>query len=153
MVQLIADRRDIDFVLFEQLKAQSLCQHDRYNEFNKKTMGMIIDEARKLAINEILPTFSEGDRIGLDFDKGNVKVPECFHRAYKLFIDGDWVALTSSDEYGGQGMPVVLAQAVTDYLLGANYAFTLYAWSGFGAAEMLEHYGTQGLKDMFLKKM
>jgi alkylation response protein AidB-like acyl-CoA dehydrogenase len=153
MVQLIADRRDIDFVLFEQLRAQDLCHDDRYNEFNEKTMGMVIHEARNLAINEILPTFSEGDRIGLGFDNGSVKVPECFHRAYKLFRDGDWVALTSSDEYGGQGMPVILAQAATDYLLGANYAFTLYAWSGFGAAEMLEHYGTQKLKDMFLKKM
>jgi alkylation response protein AidB-like acyl-CoA dehydrogenase len=153
MTQLIADRRDVDFVLFEQLKAQDLCQNDRFRDFNEKTMGMVVNEARKLAINEILPTFSEGDRIGLDFDKGIVKVPKCFHRAFKLFKEGDWVALTPADEYGGQGMPAVLAQAVTEYLLGANYAFTLYAWSGFGAAEMLEHYGSRKLKDMFLEKM
>jgi hypothetical protein len=153
MAQLIADRRDVEFVLFEQLVAQNLCRMDRFKEFNEKTIRMIITEARALAVNEILPTFAEGDRVGLEFEEGRVKVPQCFHRAFGVFREGGWVALTASEAYGGQGMPATLAQAVTDYLLGANYAFTLYAWSGFGAAEMLEAHGTKKLKDRFLKKM
>ncbi|MBT8369741.1 MAG: acyl-CoA dehydrogenase N-terminal domain-containing protein, partial [Deltaproteobacteria bacterium] len=68
MPQLIADRRDIDFVLFEQLDAHKLCRQEIYGEFNRKTIEMIVSEARSLAINEILPTLSEGDRQGLSFD-------------------------------------------------------------------------------------
>lgn len=46
MAQVIADRRDVDFVLFEQLAVEQLSQHDRFAEFNRKTVELIITEAR-----------------------------------------------------------------------------------------------------------
>jgi len=153
MPQLIADRRDVDFVLFEQLEAHKLCQKEIYGDFNRKTIEMIISEARSLAINEILPTLSEGDREGLVFDSGKVKVPGCFHKPFGLMGEGGWVAMTSPEDYGGQGMPNLVGQAATDYILGANYAFTLYGWAAFGAGEMLEHYGTDTQKGQYLEKM
>ena len=153
MAQVIADRRDIDFVLFEQFAADTLSEHEKYAEFNRKTIGLIIDEARNLAVKEILPTFVEGDREGAVFDNGAVKLPESFHRAFKLLVEGEWTAMTADPELGGQGLPYVVAQAVSDYLLGANYAFTLYGWGGYGAGEMIEIFGTEKQKDLFLKKM
>jgi hypothetical protein len=51
MAQLIADRRDIDFVIWEQLNGEELLKYDVYSDFNKKTCDMILTEARKLAIN------------------------------------------------------------------------------------------------------
>ncbi|MGD8714793.1 MAG: acyl-CoA dehydrogenase N-terminal domain-containing protein, partial [Desulfobacterales bacterium] len=84
MAQVIADRRDLDFVLYEQLKAEELTQFERYKDFNKKTFDMIITEARNFAVKELLPTCAEGDKVGLRFENGHVKVPECFHRAYEL---------------------------------------------------------------------
>lgn len=56
MAQLIADRRDVDFVLHEQMQAGELSKHEKYAEFNKKTIDLIVSEARNLAIKEILPT-------------------------------------------------------------------------------------------------
>ena len=56
MAQLLADRRDIDFVIWEQLNGEELLSYDMYRDFNRKTCDMILTEARKLAINEILPT-------------------------------------------------------------------------------------------------
>ena len=153
MAQLIADRRDIDFVLYEQLDVAALCQTDRYREFNKKTLDLIITEARNFALKEILPTFTPADREGLRFENNRVYVPECFHRAYRLFCENEYTALPADPELGGQGLPLVVSQAVSDYLLGANYAFTLYGWSGFGAGEMIEIFGTEPQKAMFLKKM
>ena len=64
MAQVLADRRDIDFVLGEQFQAEELINYERYREFNKKAFDMIISEARKFAVNEILPTYAEGDRNG-----------------------------------------------------------------------------------------
>jgi hypothetical protein len=153
MAQVIADRRDVDFVLYEQLEIEKLCKNEKYSDFNKKTFDMIISEARNLAIKEILPTFSEGDRQGLVFENGTVRMPECFHRAYDLFKEGEWTALTAPPELGGQGLPAVVAQAVVDYFLGANYSLTLCAWSGFGAGELVEAFGTPKQKEIFLKKM
>jgi len=153
MAQLIADRRDIDFVLYEQLEIDKLCKNEKYKTFNKKTFDMIISEARNLAIKEILPTFAEGDREGLVFENETVRMPKCFHRVYKLFKEGEWIALTAPPELGGQGLPMAVAQAVVDYFLGANYSLTLCAWGGFGAGELVEAFGTPKQKDLFLKKM
>ena len=50
MAQILADRRDIDFVLHEQFKVEQLAKHERYSDFNRKSVDMIITEARNLAI-------------------------------------------------------------------------------------------------------
>ena len=36
MAQLIADRRDIDFVLHEQLEVEKLTKAEKFSEFGKK---------------------------------------------------------------------------------------------------------------------
>ena len=86
--------------------AQILVEHARiFADFNRKAIDLVINEARNLALKEILPTQADGDRIGLDFDNGVVKVPESFHKAWKALRDGEWLAMTEDPEWGGQGMP------------------------------------------------
>jgi len=98
MAQMIADRRDIDFVLYEQLKTDAMTSLDKFKDFNEKTFDMIITEARNFAIKELLPTNAEGDKEGLGFENGQVKVPQCFHRAYELCVAGEWTSLTEDPE-------------------------------------------------------
>ena len=153
MAQVIADRRDIDFVLFEQLKIDELSRHERFEEFNRKTMDLIVSEARKLAIREILPTQKIADQEGVRFDNGRVTVPECFHRPYQLFTEGEWLAMAEDPEWGGQGMPQTLALAAADYLNGANYGFMMYPGLTHGAGKLVETFGTEQQKSIFLKNM
>jgi len=153
MAQIIADRRDIDFVLYEQFCVEELTGHPRYNSFNKKSFDLIVNEARNLAIQEILPTFAEGDREGVSYENGQVKVPACYRRPYQLMREGEWTAMTADPKYGGQGLPQCISQAASEYLVGANYAFALYAYVGHAAGELIEFYGTEKQKQLFLKKM
>ena len=153
MAQYISDRRDVDFVLHEQMKVGNLSLHERFAEFNKKTVDLIVSEARNLAIKEILPTQKLGDLEGCVFKDGNVSVPESFHRVYEIFKEGEWVALTEDLEWGGQGMPTTVALAVSDYFVGANYAFMMYPGLTHGAGKLVEAFGTDKQKQLFLKKM
>jgi len=153
MAQVIADRRDIDFVLYEQLKVEELIRHERYKGLNKKTFDMIITEARNFAIKELLPANAEGEREGLRFEDGQVKVPECFQRAYKLLIEGEWTSLTEDPDWGGQGLPANIAMAVGEYLYGSNWALTNFGGMGHGTGKMVEIFGTQKQKEMFLEKL
>ncbi|MBW2564161.1 MAG: acyl-CoA dehydrogenase, partial [Deltaproteobacteria bacterium] len=153
MAQQIADRRDVDFVLHEMLQVEQLSKHEQFAEFNKKTVDLIVSEARNLAIKEILPTREIGDKEGLVFDKGNVKLPESFHRAYELFKEGEWLAMPEDTEWGGQGMPRTVALAANDYLVGANLAFMMYPGLTHGAGKLVETFGTDKQKELFLKKM
>jgi alkylation response protein AidB-like acyl-CoA dehydrogenase len=153
MAQQIADRRDVDFVLHEQFQAEELSKHDRFAEFNRKTIDLIVSEARNLAIKEILTTREEGDREGCTFDGGKVTVPEGFHRAWELYKEGEWLAMPEDPEWGGQGMPIIVSLAASDYLVGANYAFMMYPGLTHGAGKLVEAFGTDEQKKLFLKKM
>jgi alkylation response protein AidB-like acyl-CoA dehydrogenase len=153
MAQVIADRRDIDFVLFEQMDVEAFSRNAQYAEFNRKTIEMVVSEARNLAVKEILPTQQEGDHEGCRFQDGKVTVPECYKRPWQMFIEGEWLALTEDPEYGGQGMPRAVAMAANDYLVGANYAMMMYAGLTHGAALLVEAFGTEKIKKLFLKKM
>ncbi|MDH3881551.1 MAG: acyl-CoA dehydrogenase N-terminal domain-containing protein, partial [Desulfobacteraceae bacterium] len=153
MAQYIADRRDIDFVLHDQMQVEELGKTELFADFNKKTVDMIVSEARNLAIKEILPTRELGDQDGCQFENGKVIVPESFHKAFELLKDGEWVAMTEDPEWGGQGMPATVALAASDYLVGANYAFMMYAGLTHGAGKLIQSFGTEQQKRLFLNKM
>jgi len=153
MAQQIADRRDVDFVLHEQLHVEELSKHDIYAEFNKKTVDLIVSEARNLAIKEILPTQEVGDREGTKFENGQVTVPESFHKAWELFKEGEWLAMIEDPEWGGQGMPRTVALAASDFMNGANFAFMMYPGLTHGAGKLIEAFGTDKQKALFLKNM
>ena len=153
MAQLIADRRDVDFVLFEQMNAEELSKTAFYKEFNKKAIDLIVNEARSLAIKEILPTQAIGDSEGAKWDNGKVTVPESFHRAYQKYCEGEWIAMAEDPEVGGQGMPIMVTQAAAEYFVGANCAFMMYPGLTHGAAHLVEVYGTEKQKKLYMKKM
>jgi len=153
MAQILADRRDIDFVLHEQLQVEGLAKHALFSEFNRKAIDLIVSEARNLAVKEILPTQVDGDRIGARFENGKVTVPESFHKAWKAIRDGEWVALTESPEWGGQGMPHTVATAASEYLMAANFSFVMHAGLTHGAGRMIEALGSETQKKLFLKKL
>jgi hypothetical protein len=153
MPQLIADRRDIDFVLHEQLNVEEFARHKRFTEFNRKAVDLIVSAARSLAIKEILPTQSDGDRQGTRFDGGRVRVPESFRKAWKAFKEGEWLAMAEDPSWGGQGMPRTVALAAADYLNGANVAFMMYSGLTHGAGKLVETFGTEMQKQLFLKKL
>jgi len=153
MAQQLVDRRDLDFVIWEQMDAESLLKNDVYKDFNKKTCNMIITEARALAIKEILPTLAEGDKQGVRFDKGSVKVPDCFHEPHRLILEGEWQSLAMDPELGGQGAPGFVSAACAEYFMAANYALYVYAGMGNGTAKMIDLYGTPEQKATYISNI
>ncbi len=153
MPQLLADKRDIDFVVWEQMNGEELLAYDIYRDFNRKTCDMIITEARKLAINEMLPTLQEGDRQGITYENGTVRVPESFHRVHKLIREGGWNNLAVPAEMGGQGVPGLVAAAAVEYFMGANWALFTYSAMGNGTADMIYRYGTDEQKEKYVKRL
>lgn len=154
MAQVISDRRDIEFVMHEQLDAQQLSGlNDNFADFNKKTIDLIISEARNFAVKELLPANKDGDQEGCKLENGVVITPDSFKRLYELFNEGEWLATTETPEWGGQGMPRTVASAAAEYFNGANYPFMMYPGLTQGAGHLVEHFGTQEQKEIYLKNM
>ena len=152
MAQLISDRRDIDFVLHEQLEVENLTKAEKFGEFGKKTIDLIISEARNLAVKEMLPLQKPSDE-GCEFKNGVVKVPEGFHKAMEAYNDGEWLAMTDDPQWGGQGMPKSVAMAANEYFYGACNSFMIYNLLTHGASKLVETFGTDEQKKIYLKNM
>src|SRR5512144_2411661 len=110
-MKLLVDERDVKFVLYEQLRIEELCRKPLYGEFSREMFDMALEQAEKLAEKEFYPANKIGDREGCRFEDGRVKVPEAFHQAYRRYCEGGWLAMSDPPEVGGQGFPVVIANA------------------------------------------
>jgi hypothetical protein len=153
MAQLLADKRDQDFVIWEQMNGEADLKTGPYSGYDRKMCDMIIAEARTLAVKEVLPTLAEGDRIGLHYESGVVKVPECFHRVFDLILEGGWNNLGVIEPMGGQGAPPFIAAAAAEYFMGANYGLFVYTTMGNGTADMIYKFGTPEQKALYVEKL
>ncbi|MEN6472594.1 MAG: acyl-CoA dehydrogenase [Syntrophaceae bacterium] len=152
MASLILDERDQLFVLHEMLEVDKLCASPTYADFSRETFDMILTEAQKLATDAVLPTLAESDKQGCRLVDGQVHVPECFHKPYKVYCEGGWNCMTFPPEIGGQGLPAIIRTAAHDWF-AHNFSFMSYPGLGEGAAHLIITYGTQAQKEKYLPKM
>ena len=152
MASLILDERDQQFVLYEMLGVENVCEQPMYADFSKETFNMILTEAQKIAEEEILPILAEGDKEGCKLIDGKVHVPKCFHRAYKLFCESGWIGMSFSPEEGGQGIPESVKHAAIEWFYH-NFAFIAYPFATEGAAHLILTYGTEAQKKKYMEKM
>ena len=153
MSNLLVNSRDQQFLLFEQLGIEKLFQTETFKDFSKDDALMMLTEAEKMALNVILPTYAAGDKEGCTFKDGKVTVPKCYHDAFKKYVEGGWLCPTASPEVGGQGMPVVMATANLEQCHAANFALLMYPGLTNGAAHLIQHFGTEELKNKYMYKM
>ena len=153
MSEQIIPKRDIDFVLYEQLNIEQILGTGPFSDLDRKTCDLTIAEARRLAMKEFLPTLSSGDRDGAQFSKGEVSVPEAFRRPYDLYAKGGWIAMTEDPDMGGQGMPRIIAQAADEYFRGANGSLLMYGAMCHGTGRMIELFGTDEQKQLYVKPL
>ncbi len=148
--------RDIRFVLYELLDAANeLAQLPAHAGLDEDTVGQVLDEGGKFASTVLFPLNAIGDREGCHIDPatGSVTAPAGFRDAYRQFVAAGWPSLACDPEFGGQGLPVALNNALYEMLNSANQAWTMYPGLSHGAYECLHAHGTPQQKALYLPKL
>jgi hypothetical protein len=153
MANLLVDKRDVKFVLFEQLAIEQLSNTAKYADYSKDMYDMALEQAWKLAENEMAPANRKGDEEGCIRKDGKVKVPESYHRPYQLYRQGGWLSISEDADAGGQGFPVVIGLAAIEVFGAANLSLFLYPGLTHGAARLIEIYGTEEQKRIYMDKL
>src|SRR4051794_37182686 len=148
--------RDIQFVMHEVLKVTDEYKAmPRYAEVDADTINAVLEEGGKFAAEVIFPLNITGDEEGcrLDPKTHEVTTPTGFKEAYHQYVEGGWPALSCEPEYGGQGLPIVVSQALNEMLNSANQAWTMYPGLTSGAYAALRAHGTPEQKQLYVPKL
>ncbi len=145
--------RDQKFILFEQIGIDKLFKSEKFGDYTLDDANMMLGEAEKLAVNVMEPTYTEGDKEGCTFVDGKVKVPACFHDAYKKICEAGWNCAARDPEVGGQGMPLSLFTACAELFSAANYPLLMYPGLTCGAGALIEKFGTDKQRKKYMEKM
>jgi alkylation response protein AidB-like acyl-CoA dehydrogenase len=147
------DLRDVKFQLFEWLPTEKLLQAERFADWDRENVEMVIDEALKIAQEQMAPTNVDGDRTGAQWNDGVVTMPESFKPVFETLREGGWIGLLASPEYGGMGLPDVVGTVVNEFFSGANVSLSLTLMLTRGAGAMIENFGTDDQKARFVSKL
>jgi len=148
--------RDMQFVIHELLGAvDELKQIPAYADLDADTVNAVLEEGGKFASQVIAPLNLVGDVQGCVLDKTTheVKTPDGFKEAYKQYTENGWSALSADPEWGGQGLPQLINQAIYEMNNSANQAWTMYPGLSHGAHACLEVHGTPEQKKTYLPKL
>jgi alkylation response protein AidB-like acyl-CoA dehydrogenase len=147
------DVQDFELQLFGWLGLDRVLSQARFADWDGESVRMVLDQAAEVAIKELSSINVEGDREGVHFDGGVVRVPASTKKAWEVFTEGGWLGATSSPALGGLGLPHTVGTALTDMFAGANLAFSLVTLLTRGAAKLIEDYGGDDLVARFCERM
>ena len=144
---------DMRFALREVAGLSGVAALPGYEHATDDTIDAVLEEAAKLAGNGLAPLNRDGDKVGAKLENGVVRTAPGFAAIYKEFVEGGWNSLPFDPEFGGQGMPWLLATAVQEMWQAANMGFGLVLLLNQGAIDAIHHHGSEEQKATYLPKM
>ncbi len=144
--------KDMQFLLHDVLQISS-AKIPGYSDLDASFTAAVLEEAGKVASEVLVPLNATGDREGCHLENGVVRTPKGFKAAFDQIREGGWTALDCDPDYGGQGLPYLMATAVGEIFVSANMAFNMYQGLTHGAYSAIHTHGTEAQKATYLPKL
>ncbi|MBM3644594.1 MAG: acyl-CoA dehydrogenase [Alphaproteobacteria bacterium] len=144
---------DMRFALREIAGLAGVAALPGYEHAGEDMIDAVLEEAAKLAGNGLAPLNRDGDKVGARLENGVVRTAPGFAAIYKEFVTGGWNSLPFDPEFGGQGMPWLLATGVQEMWQSANMGFGLVLLLNQGAIDAIQHHGSPEQKATYLPRM
>ena len=146
--------RDMQFLLHEVLDLQKYGNLDGFSEATPDVIDAFLEESAKWHRDVLTPLNRVGDLEGCKrHDDGSVTTPTGFKEAYKQFCESGFGSISMDPDYGGQGLPSVLALSIAEMTSSANQSFGMYPGLSAGAWRAIYMNASDEQKRTYLPKM
>ena len=148
-----APLKDMQFAIAEFAGVDSIAALPGCGDVNAELVEVVFTEAGKFAQGVLDPLNRSGDKQGAQWRDGVVTAPDGFKDAYAQFIAAGWNGLGGATQYGGQGLPHIIAMPLQEMWNSANMAFCLCPMLTTGVQEALLHHGSAALLETYMHKL
>ncbi|PHR20852.1 MAG: acyl-CoA dehydrogenase [Sphingopyxis sp.] len=145
---------EVRFILNEVLKLEKYSNVSGFENATPEMVDAILTEAGRFSTEVLHPLNQSGDAEGcIRHSDGSVTTPKGFKEAYQKLTDGGWTTLSSPEEFGGQGLPRVVGNAVMEFMVSANQALEMYSGLTQGAIASILTEGSEEQKQKYATQM
>jgi len=148
-----APLKDMLFVMNELAGLEQIGQLPGYEDATPDTAQAVLEEAAKFNEQVVAPLNRAGDINPSSWKDGAVTTTPGFKDAFRQFGEGGWQGVLHPADFGGQGLPKLVATPCNEMLNTANLSFALCPLLTDGAIEALLTAGTDAQKATFLPKL
>jgi alkylation response protein AidB-like acyl-CoA dehydrogenase len=153
MVEYAAPLADMRFAMTRLAGFDDVAALPGAEDVSLDLVDSIFEEAARFAGGVLSPLNRVGDRQGSRLENGIVRTPEGWAEAYRGFVDGGWNAVPFDPDFGGQGLPWLVATALQEMWTSASMAFSLCPMLTQGAVEAISHHGSDAQKALYLPRL
>ncbi|MBI3726891.1 MAG: acyl-CoA dehydrogenase [Burkholderiales bacterium] len=118
-----------------------------------ETVEAVLEENAKFAGEVVAPLNFPGDQAPSYWKDGEVFTTKGFKEAFKMFGEAGWQGVQHPQEFGGQGLPKLVATPCIEMLNAASISFALCPLLTDGAIEALLTAGTDEQKAIYLENL
>ena len=148
-----APLKDMLFVMNELAGLDAVSKLPGFEDATPETAQAVLDEAAKFNEQVVAPLNRIGDTAPSSWKDGVVTTTAGFKEAFRQFAEGGWQGVLHSPDFGGQGLPKLIATACNEMLNSANLLFALCPLLTDGAIEALLTAGSDAQKAVFLPRL
>ena len=148
-----APLRDMRFVMTDVVGLDQVNGLPGLEAADADLVAQILEEGGKFAADILAPLNAVGDRQGARLENGVVRTADGFAEAYRQFAEGGWNGAPFEEEWGGMGLPWLVATALQEMWQGANLAFGLCPLLTQAAIDALREVGSDDQKALYLPKL
>lgn len=149
----VAPLKDMLFVMNELAGLSKVNALPGCEDASPETVEAVLEENAKFCAEVVAPLNFTGDKEPSFWHDGNVTTSKGFKEAFKAFGEAGWQGVQHPVEFGGQGLPKLVATPCIEMLNSANLSFALCPLLTDGAIEALMTAGTDAQKQTYLANL
>ncbi len=148
-----APLKDMLFVMNSLAGLETISMMPGCEEATLDTAEAILEENAKFCSTVIAPLNHASDKEPSFWHDGQVTTSKGFKEAFKAFGEAGWQGVQHPVEFGGQGLPKLLATPCLEMMNAASISFALCPLLSDGAIEALLTAGTDEQKAIYLHNL